>query len=663
MGRSSWYKKWELNRGFSIENDKLLPKIYLLNEFRKTDMYGYQNGDLRKEIYIDILSRYYHTSGFNVLNPTGLNTEANKSFLESKKYNDTLDDSIPDIYKNELKELGIGINNQKTIDMRHNEYVSNCQLMFLDLYDLGYIKYEKKSLYYDSNKRKTYNTYKDGSYKEMFDTFQLDVLNLIPQIISDIDELNIDNVYKDKLKNFFDLDYKLELNLTLSNQHQIKISLENIEYIGALKFILVNPDYVDLHDFSVASEYSSIVNFLTNPTSSFAYSGVNLTNPLTGEDVPIFISLQYDTKMHLGFPAIDQEDLAIAKELEISVKPIIEDGLLINSDFLDGMDLKTAKEKVIEAFIESDIGTLVKYYKNTKINLSSIDVYGILYPLLIDEKGKLNSLREYLPYSFSKTFRPVLDQAVDVKGEMIKGTISHLFTIGVTPILSILYDEFSQNISMFSDSAKELYKEWLPINTYTISESDLYATLLMPIVIYNIIKKEIGYDIPPLFNNVVIFSDVLDYKMDKIERQNNNLISIDKLYNKYYADSIRIFYSTEKPSEQFIFNIYQLEEIDKFVKKLKEELLKDNIEDNKLDFYFASFNNDCSLLLKQNKIKEYIDLVISFSKDKIINNNISKENLLTYLKCIFPLMPYLAEEIYEIKINPRYSIINEDFKD
>ena len=182
----------------------------------------------------------------------------------------------------------------------------------------------------------------------------------------------------------------------------------------------------------------------------------------------------------------------------------------------------------------------------------------------------------------------------------------------------------------------------------------------MPIVFYNIFKKELGYDLNNLFDDVFVFGNILDIKYSEIKKENNNLIDIDELLNKYYPDSIRVFMLSQDISNDFLFNHYELNDIDNFIKRIEEALLK-NISNNttNYDYYFLKFKNDCKYYLENNKIIDYIKLIFRFSKEYIIEGMPSKNNILTYLIAISPIMPYLSEYIYSNLFDDKYSLINE----
>jgi leucyl-tRNA synthetase len=82
-------------------------------------------------------------------------------------------------------------------------------------------------------------------------------------------------------------------------------------------------------------------------------------------------------------------------------------------------------------------------------------------------------------------------------------------------------------------------------------------------------------------------------------------------------------------------------------------------ETDRLDFYFAEFASKATKLLNEYRFKDYITLIKNFSMQYVIREIPSNDNILTFIRTIFPILPYLAEEVYEEKFKSRYSIINE----
>lgn len=661
MGRSYWYKKWQQNKSFIIENDRLKSKSYVFAPFPKGNLYGFQNADIRGIVAGDVIARYQRLKDKNVLYPLGFHTLGSSSFIECKKYGNSLDDKISDVFYHQMLELGIGINDGKLIDMRHDEYVGNLQYAFLELYERKYISYELEQVYLDKINNKIYDKPSNNLMPHFQKCFTLFIGNLLPQVIKNINDLDCSENIKTELLNYLNPVKRLSLELSLTNGNTLGINMENPEFIGGISFIFINPDHLDITKYTSIDEYTSVMNYLNNNGEMFVYTGVQARNPLTGSLIPIFISTMYDKDVYLGIPSVDEDDRSLALEYGLEIIDIINNGVLKNSDFLDNVYINDAHDMIIDAFVDNEIASVDIIYTKDKINLSSIDGFGPLFPFLMDKANNtLNSLKGYLPYTFSNQFRPVLNANVDVAGEALVGTMNNLFVEGMCPILSILHDELSSLDSIFSEDAKEEYEAWLPIECYIADYDRLIPQVLMPIIIHNILKKEISYTLPDLLHKVIIVDKTLDNVENEIKRSNNNLIDLDEYLDKYYADSIRYYVLSSPLDEEFIFNKYALEDTDNFIRRLESVLNRASDADCKrLDYYFYSFINQCKNHLDNHNTYGYIKKIEAFIEEVLFKEIFSKQQLLLFLRVIFPIFPYLAEEAYERIFNGKYSIINE----
>jgi leucyl-tRNA synthetase len=633
----------------------------VFSSFPTANKYGFQTGNVRPLIYGDVIARYERLLNKNVLYPVGFNTLAESSFIESRKSANVLNDNISKTFLNQMLKLGIGVNDQKIMDMRHDEYLSNLQLDFIELYERGYIEYKNTIAYQDPKSKKIYDymVKTDDSAKIQFKGFVLKCGMIINDVIKDIKNLDLDDDIKEKLIDAFDGRDTLEIELETSIGTKLNISFENPWVIGGVTFILLNPDFLDAIPLCDPNELLNIKSYINKRDQLYVYSGNYCTNPLTGNKIPILISDMHNQAIYPGNPYLSDDDrlFALSEGFEvIDIKD--ENGFLINSDFLNGMIEKEANLAITLAFTEGGLAESKKEYFHKDILLSSTDSFGALFPFLSDD-DKLYSLKDYLPLSFSVQFRPVLNEKCDIPGNIMSGTINSLFTIGMAPILAILYDEIGSNESMFSKIAIDEFIDWGEIKELSVSEDIIYAGILMPIIINNIIRREAPFT-PRLIKNVKIIKDTYDKNHNNIKRSNNNMLDFDSLCESYSPDSIRAYFMMGKIDDDFIYDEDILEEIDEFIKKISITVLNPTyVSENKLDYEFFDLENKSKMYLNDNRVNEYAKLVLEFSNNIILNNKLTEEQLLSYLSVIYPLLPYLSEESYSRLFDSKYSIINE----
>ena len=652
------YEKWQNEKYFVIDGDRIKEKRFVFSSFPTSNLYGFQNGKIRSAIAGDILARYHRLQNKNVLFPIGFNTLAQSSFIESRKSSNALNDDIPNMFYEQMLRLGISINENKIIDLRKNGYISNLQLNFIDLYDKGYIKYHNKVVYQDEKTNKIHDIKtNENMSKKSVKVFELNIKKILPNIIKSINNLEIDNDIKRELIGYFKPVDLLKLSLNCNNNTKIDIEMINPEYLGGVSYIFLNPEYIDIKEYVSYDEYDGIMEYIENPNNLFAYSGVNAFNPLTGYEIPIFISNLYNTGIYLGIPSISDEDMALAMTEGLEYTEILEDNVLKNSDFLDGMDTVSARKAIFQAFINAEIASSERGYLHNEILIHQLDKFGALFPFL-EYKNKIESLRDYLPFNFSNQFRPILSPDVNIPGNPIDGTMASNVSTGFAPLISITYDEMGFVESLLSKSNFYEFSHYFPIDTLIVDRDNIINELLMPLIIYNCIKNEFE-NLAPFAKNIIIIKKTIDVKLNDIKRSNNNLIDFDNILDKHNPDAIRLFALSSKLDEALVFNEYLIEDSDLYLKKIKNSIIKMNYSTND-DIRFKALAEKVAILLNDAKINSYVTEMIDIT-DYILSNDISKDDMLIYLKLVHPLFPFLSEELYDEIFGGKFSIVNDGY--
>lgn len=650
-------KLWEKNKCFIVENDRIKPKKYIYTPFFRANSNGFNNADVRRLIACDVMARFYRFTYNNVLFPTGYNTLANTAFLETRRLNDIND--ISEIFYNQMIRLGIGINPNKDIKMNSNEYLSLLQYSFIDLYERGYIKYDYCDCYYDDLNNKIFDRINKPSLlpQSNIKSFYLDISNVVDNIVEKINSLNVLDETKSEMIDFLNPKSYLSINLSVSSGEELNIKMSNPELLGGISYILINPEHFDITNYIDPNEELSIISFLNDDNSNdVVFTGTFAKNPLTGADIPVFISLLFDKPYHLGIPDVDMTDREFAISNDLDIVRIIEDGKLIESDFISGYSQEEARSLIIDAFIDADIAIKEEVYEHTKILISSLDNYGALFPFL-EDNNEIHSLKDYLPYVITEKLRAELDSDCDVVGSTMKGTINNLYIDGINPILAMLYDDIGFVTSIFSEEAKTEYENWSCIDYLCIKDSVLSNSLFMQLTFQAILESELGikFNTP---NKIVRAKGIVDDSGVKIAKWNNNIINFDKLLNNFYADSIRLFSLSTNLEDEFVFSGSLLKEIDELTNNLLDSLLID-YDSKRLEFDIYELSRKCINALNDKDVCSYVNLLLEFFKTDF--KGFKDEHALTLIKLIYPICPFISEEVFKRRFNGKYSIVNEDF--
>lgn len=666
MNRDFWIKRWKQDKVFVLDKDRLKEKCFIFSPFPKTNSYGFQKGNVRPILSADVLARFERMCGKNVLFPTGYHSLCNTSFLENKKYSNVLNDDISNLFENEMLRLGIGINDKKNIDMRHNPYMCNLQQAFLDLYKRGYITYKDYRVYLDKKKNKIYDPCMYSLNLPMIqqNCFVLQLDRILPNILEEIQNLSVPQEIKNEYINVFKPKKILNLTATVSNGAKIKFSMDEPQYMGGISFIYLNPDYIDLNEYVDINEFQSVCRYLENNSEEAisAFSGLYAINPLTAYKIPIFISTMFSQEVYLGIPCIDEEDLVLSDVMELEALQILSDGSLIHSDFLDGLTPSDAKMTIMNAFINAELAVEETVYENTEILLSSLDNFGPLFPFLEDkEDGKIYSLEGHLPYSFSSKLRPTLADNVEIVGNTMNGTMNNMFTEGMAPMICMLYDEIGSIIPIFSKECINEIAQWKGIEYISLSKDNSISSILMPIIFYKIIEFEAQKLLPRLFHTIDFYEDTVDISYKPFVRSNNNLLDFEKILEEYHPDAIRLFFMNAAPKEAFVFNLYELKDVQTKILNLEKLLAVFSIENSKTDYALFNLIKDVRTALDSKDVKKYVELMLEFCNSFVLPNGLTKKQILIFIKLLYPICPFLVEDIYQNVFNGKYSIMNEDW--
>lgn len=658
-----WIEKWNKGKIFRVENDRVKKKSFIFSSFPKTNLYGFQDARFRSLLACDFYSRYERMKGINVLFPTGFDSLGFSSFIENKKHNIAMKKDIVSIFDEQMKFFGIGIDEQKKMDLKQQDYLTSLQLAFVELYEKGYIRYDWIEVYQDVAGKKIFDSYfsKEQFVPNRIKAFYLDLSSIQNEILEKIHHLPCQEEQKNDLLKMMEPKEILQMNLAVTNGAKLPVELEEPQYLGGLSFILIHPDYMDISLYTLYEEYPAIELYLSleNENDFGVFSGTYAINPLTGKKVPIFISVKYDVPVYLANPFLNSLDHITAKEEGLPIIDVVQNGVFIESDFLNGMKEELGREAIIKSFSDADMCQCKMVYTKDKILLSSLDSLGALIPFLKDSEDRIYSLKKYLPFIFSAKLRPILDENIDVPGNIISGSINHIFSTGMLPILSLLYDDIGAVISIFSKEAIELYKAWFPIQFMAIYQTDLFESIFFPLCIFSIIEKESRVGLPPLFQKLEIETYGCDENGKPFTKANHNLFEMKNCLEHIHGDALRLYFLSKPLNQNFIYSVLELESLNNLLKGIEEVYYRGFRQTSTLDSVFPSFIKEEENYLKQGDIPSYTQHLITFFKTNIYKGVMNVEQGKTFLKLLYLVCPFLADDLFESVFKSKY-LLNDD---
>ncbi|MDE6406978.1 MAG: hypothetical protein K2K50_00035, partial [Anaeroplasmataceae bacterium] len=197
------------------------------------------------------------------------------------------------------------------------------------------------------------------------------------------------------------------------------------------------------------------------------------------------------------------------------------------------------------------------------------------------------------------------------------------------------------------------------IEVYTILEEEVYESIFVPLCFLSILEKEKRVKLPPLFKKLELISMTYDDEYHKITRSNNNLFDFSMLLKKYSGDSLRMYFLSKPLHQDFIFNEAELASMKNLKKSIEEFYTRPFSEKDQLKDSFKAFVHRCLEALENKNIYQYVEGFTEYFKEELWNTSITYKQGLILLKIIYPVCPFLAEDIYRDIYKGKY-LISDD---
>ena len=391
---NKWQTFWEKNNSFKTETDKNKKKFYCL------EMFPYPSGKIhmghvRNYTIGDVLARYKHMQGFNVLHPMGWDSfgmpaenAARQNNLDPK---DWTEQNISTM-KNQLKKLGLSIDWSREISTCTPEYYKHQQKFFLDLFDKGLVYRKENYVNWDPVDQTVLANeqvidgkgWRSGAVVERkkLNQWFFNITKFSDDLLSSLDNLKSwPNKVKIMQKNWIGKSFGCEIDFTIEgheNENSVKIFTTRPDTLFGCSFLALSVDhplakkYENNKEFNNFKEECSKTGTTEEALAQAEKLGfktdILAINPLNPKNkVPVyfanFVLMDYGFGAIFGCPAHDQRDLDFALKYNLDVIPVVKPndadqnfkiekvaytggGKIINSEFLN--DLKVPDESILK---------------------------------------------------------------------------------------------------------------------------------------------------------------------------------------------------------------------------------------------------------------------------------------------------------------------------
>ena len=745
IAEKKWQKEWIDQKIFETKKDISKKKYYVL------EMFPYPSGKIhmghvRNYTLGDVVARYKKLKGFNVMHPMGWDAfglPAENAAITDKKSPEEWTYKNIKTMKSQLKSMGFSFDWHKELATCHPEYYRHEQEFFIEMFKNG-LAYKKESEVNWDPVDKTVlaneqvidgRGWRSGAVveKKYLSQWFLKTSKYSNELLCELDNLD-EWPYKVKTmqKNWIGKSEGVEINFNLLNpeykSYKIKIYTTRPDTIFGATFIAISCKHPLVEELiknnDKIKKFIRMCELSNSEKDKLGFNTeIKAEHPINKKTIPVYIAnfvlMDYGLGAIFGCPAHDQRDLDFANKYNLDVIKVVEnekekkqiidvattgDGTLINSDFLNGLNVENAKKKILEFFESSGIGSKKTNYKLKDWGVSRQRYWGCPIPVLYREDGVVVPVDK-------KDLPVLLPKNNTVNGALISLKDAEDWKLTTCPETGLKAIRETDTFDTFFESSwyflrfcnprlnKPLdideIKYWLPVDQYiggiehailhllysrffTKALRDLnYVNLNEPfkglftqgMVTHRTFKNSENEWVEP--GDVVRKKDLLFDKnnnpvstgnIEKMSKSKKNVIDPGEIINLYGADTARWFVLSDSPPERdlewtetgvvasykFINKIWDLfEKLTTYKTNLKETEQKSLQKFDKIIDEISNNIEGFHFNKSVAKIYEYVNLLSSLvSKKTIIKEDLTKIiEKLTII--IHPFIPHLSEEIWQ----------------
>ena len=703
-----WQKVWDEKNAFEAKQDFSLPKYYALVEFPYPSGQGLHVGHPRPYTALDIVSRKKRMQGYNVLFPMGwdafgLPTE--NFAIKNKIHPKIVTERNVARFKGQLKALGLSFDWSREINTTDPSYYKWTQWIFLQLFKKG-LAYKKEMAVNFCTSCKVVLANEEvvngvcercGSavIRKVKSQWMLKITEYADRLISDLDGLDYIERVKTQQINWIGKSNGAEIDFNTTTGDKLRVYTTRCDTLFGATYMVIAPEHANVEKWKgIIKNYSEVEEYklaaskksdferteLVKDKTGVRLDGVNAINPATGKEIPIFISdyvlAGYGTGAIMAVPAHDERDFDFAKKFDLPIIEVVAggnvqeaaytdvaEGKLVNSGFLNGLEVADAKKKMIEFLTEKGIGEEKINFKLRDWVFSRQRYWGEPIPLVECEKcGWVAVPEDQLPlelpevesYEPTETGESPLSEMTDwvnctcpkCGGKAKRETDTMPQWAGSSWYFLRYCDPHNDK----ELASKEALQYWMPVNWYNGGMEHTTLHLL-----YSRFWSKFLYDIDILdksepYSKRTSHGMILGENGEKMSKSRGNVVNPDDIIRDYGADTMRLYemfigdfeqsapWNTQsiKGCKRFLDRVMNLLDIVKGegVTPALESTMHKLIKKVENDIDNMRFNTAIAAMMGA------INVIYD-------NGSLTKDELLTFAKLLSPFAPHVAEEINE----------------
>ena len=709
---TKWQRIWDDEKAFKTSDDYSKPKYYALVEFPYPSGQGLHVGHPRPYTALDIVARKRRMQGYNVLYPMGwdafgLPTEnyAIKNHIHPK----IVTKNNVARFKGQLHALGYSFDWDIEINTTDPGYYHWTQWIFLKLFNAGLAyKAEMPINWCTSCKVGLANEEvvngvceRCGSevVRKVKSQWMLKITEYADKLLEGLDTVDYVERVKVSQKNWIGKSTGAEVDFTLKGKEdKLTVYTTRPDTLFGVTYMVMSPEhpFIDKYKDDIAN-WDEVIAYremaarksdferteLAKDKTGVMLDGLTAVNPVNGKEIPVWISdyvlMSYGTGAIMAVPAHDERDWEFAKKFNMPIIEVVAGspvdvneavftdvatGTLVNSEFLNGLSVADAKQKIIEFLTEKGIGHQKTNFKLRDWVFSRQRYWGEPIPIVKCEKCgyvaipeselplELPEVESYMPTDNGES--PLAHMT-----EWVQTTCPHcggpaLRETDTMPQWAGSSWYFLRYTDPYNDkelASKEALNYWMPVDWYNGGMEHTTLHLLYSRFWHRFLYDEKVVPCPEPYLKRTSHGMILGSNGEKMSKSRGNVVNPDDIVRDYGADTLRTYemfigafelsaaWSEDgvKGCRRFLERVWKLQDIlvdgDEYSKDLEV----------KMHQTIKKVSNDFESLKYNTAIAAMMALINEFYK----KNAVTRGEFKTLLTLLNPVAPHITEEIWQ----------------
>ena len=701
-----WQKYWEENKTFETDvYDFSKPKYYALDMFPYPSGQGLHVGHPEGYTATDIMARMKRMQGYNVLHPMGFDSfglPAEQYAIKTGNHPEGFTLKNIQTFTKQLKMLGFSFDWDKQVSTCDPSFYKWTQWIFKQLYEDGLARYVDIPVNWCeelgtvlANDEIIDGKSERGGFpviRKNMKQWVIDIPKYAERLLAGLEEVDWPESTKEIQRNWIGKSIGAHVDFKVDGyDDKFTVFTTRCDTLFGVTYCVLAPEHELVEKITTPDKKDEVKAYLDvcatkselertelNKEKTGVFIGAYAINPVNGKKIPIWISdyvlAGYGTGAIMAVPAHDDRDYAFAKKFGIDIIPVLEggditkeawtqDGVHINSGFLNGLDKQEAIDKMLDWLEEHHCGSKHVNYRLREWIFARQRYWGEPIPIINFDDGTSVALSDdqlplILPeledYSPSKTGSSPLDKAVDWVNVEVDGKKGKRETSTMPGSAGSSW-YFLRYIDPHNDKAiadPELLKHWMPVDLYVGGPEHAVGHLLYSRMWNNYLYDKGIVPVKEPFKKLYHQGMILGPNGVKMSKSKGNVINPDDIVEAYGADTLRLYemfmgpLEASKPwsetgvegSKKWLERVYRL-----FVES--DKLTDTN--DGSLDFVYHStvkkVTEDYENLGFNTAISQMMIFINEAYKAKSVYKPYA-EGIVKMLSCI---APHICEEMWE----------------